>query len=426
MKQLLFFFSTFLFSLSLSPQYQRVRIVTGAQTKDVSEPSIAIDPTNPSRILAGTVLRGWHLSVDSGKTWTNGELSSAYGVWGDPCILADNEGLFYYLHLSDPSGKNWLGPDFLDRIVCQTSTDGKTWSSGSYMGLNSPKQQDKEWAVVANTGAIYCTWTQFDKYGSKSPEHESHIYFSKSVDKGESWSQAKSINTLAGDCLDGDQTSEGAVPAAGLNDDVYVCWSRDNKLWFNYSKDGGEHWLDEEYSIQEHVGGWEQSVDKFSRINGMPITVIDNSSGPFRGTLYVMWSDERNGKDNLDIFTMRSFDKGKTWSKPIQVNDDTNPNAHQFLPWICVDQSTGYLYSVFYDRRHGAQAGTHVYLAWSKDGGSTWVNERLTTEAFESDPKVFIGDYNNISAVNGIVRPIWIEFKDGKKSAYTSIINFVK
>jgi len=304
--------------------------------------------------------------------------------------------------------------------------DGKTWTSGSFMGLNAPKQQDKEWATIADNGDIYSTWTQFDKYGSKSPEHKSHIYFSKSVDRGQTWSKSNSINKLSGDCLDGDQTSEGAVPAAGPNGEIYVCWSRDNKLWFNYSKDGGAQWLDEEYSIQEHIGGWEQSIDKFSRINGMPITVIDNSSGPFKGTLYVMWSDERNGKDNLDIFISKSYDKGKTWSAPILVNDDDNKNAHQFLPWVCIDQSTGYLYSVFYDRRHGNKNGTHVYLAWSKDGGSSWVNERLTEEPFESNSSVFIGDYNNISAVNGLVRPIWIEFKDGKKSAYTSIINFVK
>ncbi len=96
------------------------------------EPSIVINPKNPKNIIAGSILNRVHHSKDGGKTWTNFPLKSkTHGVFGDPCLIADKDGRVYYFHLSDPSGKGWANPSILDRIVCQTSTDGgKTWNEG--------------------------------------------------------------------------------------------------------------------------------------------------------------------------------------------------------------------------------------------------------------------------------------------------------
>jgi Neuraminidase (sialidase) len=139
--------------------------------------------------------------------------------------------------------------------------------------------------------------------------------------------------------------------------------------------------------------------------------------------VYVLWGDEREG--NLDVWFSRSADKGETWSEAIRVNDDST-QADQFLPWLTVDPETGHLYSVFYDRRHDENGSSnHVYLAWSKDAGQTWVNERLTESSFETNEKIFMGDYNNISAYNGMVRPIWVEFRNGRKELWTALIQNV-
>jgi hypothetical protein len=35
-----------------------------------------------------------------------------------------------------------------------------------------------------------------------------------------------------------------------------------------------------------------------------------------------------------------------------------------------------------------------------------------------------MGDYNNISAYNGMVRPIWTELHDGKLSVWTALLNY--
>ena len=43
-----------------------------------------------------------------------------------------------------------------DRIVCQRSTDGaETWSDGGGMGLQHPKDQDKEWALSLRTDQLF-------------------------------------------------------------------------------------------------------------------------------------------------------------------------------------------------------------------------------------------------------------------------------
>ena len=114
------------------------------------EPSLAISPVDPDVMVAGSILDNVYTSQDGGKTWTKDVLTSRYGVFGDPCVVASPRGDFYYLHLSDPEGAGWASESLLDRIVCQRSTDGgRSWSKGGGMGLSGAKDQDKEWAVVS-------------------------------------------------------------------------------------------------------------------------------------------------------------------------------------------------------------------------------------------------------------------------------------
>ena len=202
------------------------------------EPSICIDPTNPNNIVAGSVLNYVHTSNDGGFTWNTKELKSEFGVWGDPSIVADNNGDFYYFHLSDPDGTNWKSKRILDRIVMQKSTNkGTTWSPGTSIGLNKPKQQDKQWAAInPKTNDLYVTWTEFDKYSSTDDKDKSRILFSKSTNKGDSWSKPLAISTHEGDCKDDDYTTEGSVPVSD-GENIYTSWSFDKKIWFNKSSD---------------------------------------------------------------------------------------------------------------------------------------------------------------------------------------------
>ena len=346
------------------------------------------------------------------------------GVFGDPCLVADHTGIFYYLHLSNPDGRAYASRKFLNTIVLQSSTDGgKSWNKGVGIGKNEPAQQDKEWATIhSKTNQIYVTWTEFDKYGSKDPKHKSRIQFATSNDQGKSFSKAITINEADGNALDDDLTTEGAVPAVDKEGNIFVTWAYDDKLFFDKSTDNGKTWMRNDLIISEQVGGWAQNIPDIGRCNGMPVTCVDTSNSKYKGTIYVNWTDQRNGKDNTDVFILKSYDKGETWSKAIRVNQDKT-QTHQFFTWMSVDSITGYIYIVYYDRSRYNNSQTDVVLAISKDGGNSFSNQVISESPFTPISGIFFGDYNNIAAYDGVIRPIWTRYENGKLSVWTAIID---
>lgn len=414
---------TFFLTVSLiaSAQHENILISTSNVPE---EPSIYVNPNNQDHIVGGANIKNYYYSNDGGYTWTGGIMSSSYGVYGDPCLITDTADNVYFFHLAWPSFGSAI-----DRIVCQKSTDGgATWNDGSYMGLNGDKVQDKEWAVVDRTNNnIYVIWTEFDIYGPWNPGNvtdndSSRIMFSKSLDGGITWSQAKRINKVSGDVWDSDETVEGAVPAVGQNGEIYVAWAGPEGLVFDRSLDQGETWLDEDIFVDEFPGGWNYNIPGISRCNGLPITVCDLSGGPNNGTIYINWSDQGNGTDDTDVWLVKSTDGGDTWTDPIRVNDDP-PGKQQFFTWMTVDQATGYLWFVWYDRRNYSDNNTDVYMAVSTDGGETFINFKVSEEPFLPWSNIFFGDYNNISAYNNVVRPMWTRLQEGDLSVWTAIID---
>lgn len=390
---------------------------------DPEEVSIAINPKNTNQMAAGANIDNYYYSNDGGITWTNNNMQSTFGVWGDPCLFTDTAGDFYFIHLSNPPGGNWI-----DRIVCQKSTNaGVTYNNGSFMGLNGSKAQDKAWAAVdfnSNTwkNNIYVTWTQFDDYGSSLSSDSSVILFSKSTDAGASWSPAQRLNKVAGDCIDSDNTVEGAVPCVGPNGEVYVSWAGPQGLVFDKSLDGGNSWLSNDVFVSNIPGGWDYFISGLDRANGLPITACDVSGGPNNGTIYINWTDQRNGNTDTDVWLVKSTDGGQTWSLPIRVNDDPIGNQ-QFFTWMSIDQVTGYLYFTFYDRRNYSGDSTEVYMACSKDGGNTFSNYLVSQTPFVPQVSNFFGDYINIASHNNVIRPIWMRMDNGALNVYTALID---
>jgi hypothetical protein len=391
------------------------------------EPTIAISEKDPNIILAGSILNHLHKSIDGGQTWTTSILTSPYGVFGDPVIHSDQAGNFYYAHLSDPDNRGWASPKLLDRIVIDKSTDnGKTFVS-SFTGLAHPKDQDKQWlGSDPKTGQLFCTWTEFDKYNSTKKEDKSRILYSGSTDAGATWSTPVQLSQKEGDCLDTDQTTEGAVPCAGINGEIYVGWAFDEAIYFDRSLDRGKTWLTEDVKVTGQPGGWDIEIPGIGRCNGMPVTESDISNGKYRGNIYINWSDRRNGKSDTDIWIAKSSDQGKTWSKPIRVNQDDS-KKQQFFSWMTVDQSSGFVYIVYYDRSLHVGNETDVVLATSKDGGSTWVNKKISEKPFTPLESLFFGDYNDISAVKGHIMPIWTAVDShGNLQIWTALIEEMK
>ena len=154
----------------------------------------------------------------------------------------------------------------------------------------------------------------------------------------------------------------------------------------------------------------------------MPVTCCDLSQGPYRGNIYINWSDQRNGLTDTDIWFTKSTDGGISWSSRKRVNDDP-AGKQQFFTWMTVDQKTGYIYFVFYDRRAYSNNATDVYMAVSRDGGETFQNFKVSESPFTPNPGVFFGDYTNITAYNNVVRPIWARLETGQLSVWTAIVD---
>src|SRR5262245_43076878 len=125
-----------------------------------NEPSIAVDPNDPSRIAIGwrqfdTIASnfrqaGFGYSTDGGLSWTAGKIDP--GVFrSDPVLGFDAQGKFFYNSLSTANG--------FTCTVYPSSNGGQTWGAGVF-GYGG----DKQWMAVDRTagagqGHVYETWS---------------------------------------------------------------------------------------------------------------------------------------------------------------------------------------------------------------------------------------------------------------------------
>lgn len=135
-------------------------------------------------------------------------------------------------------------------------------------------------------------------------------------------------------------------------------WGSGNSILFAKSTDGG-------------------------RTFGAPVKVAEAgviSLGSHRGPRLVMtpkaivvgavYGEKGKGADG-DLLAFRSTDGGKTWSKPVRVND-TAGAAREGLHAMAAEGE--FIYAAWLDDRDG---GKTVYGAASTDGGATWSANRL-------------------------------------------------
>jgi hypothetical protein len=397
-------------SLWASGQAQwTVTRITAAEGREnwACEPSVALDP-NGKGVYLGNVLNQLHRNSLNGAptAWDRGTaLTSSMGVYGDPILAHDYQGRLYYLHLADPSGQGRAGETWLDRIVIQWSDDqGKTWSDGAGIGHNPPKDQDKEGiAIDPASGTLNVSWTEFDGYGRTEPEFKSRIRFSQSYDRGETWSPAVTVSRQEGNCLDGDETPEGAIPVADPTGGVAVVWSYRDTIWMNRSDDDGAMtWMPVDRPIALQRGGWAHEIPALGRANGMPISYFAPN-----GTWHLIYGEQDSTKSWVSHAT--STDRGENWSQPsrLPVPDSIR---HHFMPWFAIDASNGALHVLAYGQT--ASMRTQAWVHRSDDGGTSWSATALSTP-FTPTPKRFFGDYSGIAARNGDVHAVWTEQREG-------------
>jgi hypothetical protein len=399
-----------------------------------AEPSIAINPTNTEHLVAvslqamrpGSPVRLGNFSytsVDGGRTWRTVSASNAQNrLRGDDAVTIARDGTIYHSFIAF-DGIRVSRPDrAASGIYIRTSRDGIAWNEPvpvvDHINTAIPFE-DKPWIGVDDAddsphrGNVYVAWTRFDVYGSANPEHKSHIWFARSRDGARTFTPPVQVSDLPGDAKDSDGTVEGAVPSVGVKGEVYLVWAGPAGLVFDRSLDGG-YTFGADKVIAALPGGWDIPLPGITRHNGMPVTGVDQSRGPHRGTVYVNWIDERNG--DADVFVASSHDAGQTWSSPVRVNDDPKGNKRpQLFTWMAVDPSDGSINIVFLDRRDTEGSQNAVTVARSTDGGKTFVNHRVNRPPFPSNDKVFYGDYLGIDAHGGRIAAIYPVIVEGSQ-----------
>jgi hypothetical protein len=403
-----------LINLSLSAQYSNVQIGGPINEWGPNEPSVCINPLNPQEIVIGANPDNSYYSVDGGVNWQHEILYSSYGVNCDPVIVADNSGNFYYFHLV---------PD-LSRLVCQKKEEiFSPWSNGTFTAYDNHKDIDKEWAVFDPvTGNLYVSWGRFDHHGSISNLDSSFIFMSKSCDGGMTWGDQKLLSNTGGNSQGGTLSVHGSCPATGPNGEVYEVWWSPAGIMFDKSTDEGETWLDNDINVTGFPVTWIYNIPGLDLGVSFPIVACDRSNGPYHGTIYVNWADKRSGSNDCNIWLVKSTDGGLTWSDPVRVNDDP-PGRHQFLNHMTIDQVTGKIFCIFYDRRNYSDQNTDVYLAISEDGGETFTNFKISDTPFYPFSTVFYGHYIGISAYNNHVFATWMRMDAGEVTIWGTTID---
>jgi hypothetical protein len=404
---------------------QFVARVTSDDAIRPAEASIAINPANRDHIVAvslqvmppGSPVRisnFSYTSIDGGRSWQTVPVPNHGRVHGDDAVTIARDGVIYHSYIAF-DGIRVPRPDRASSgIFVRTSRDGITWHDPvpvvDHVNTAIPFE-DKPWIGVddggesPHRGNVYVAWTRFDVYGSPDPRHESHIWFARSRDGARSFSPPVQVSDTPGDAKDSDGTVEGVVPAVGVNGEVYLAWAGPLGIVFDKSADGG-YSFGADTVVTEMPGGWDIPLPGIERHNGMPVTAVDHSGGPHRGSVYINWIDARNG--DTDVFVAASRDGGAGWSPPVRVNDDPKGSGRaQLFTWMAVDPADGSINVVFLDRRDTDGSDNAVTLARSTDGGKTFTNVRVERPAFPSDPRVFYGDYLGIDAHGGRVAVIY-------------------
>ncbi len=169
---------------------------------------------------------------------------------------------------------------------------------------------------------------------------------------------AQAMSTVAVTPLDFAASRE---PQIAISDDgrAYITYGKGNELFVSISSDKGKS-----YSAPIKVG--EAGSLSLGMRRGPRIAVHKSTL-----TITATYGAQGRGRDG-DIVSFRSADKGKTWSKPINVSDVPG-SAREGLHGMAISP-TGNLACAWLDLRG---KGTHLYIATSRNGGSSWSDNRL-------------------------------------------------
>ena len=386
-----------------------------------NEPSIAVDPSNPARIVIGwrqfdnvySNFRqaGYAYTSDSGQTWTfPGELEA--GIFrSDPVLNSDASGNFYYNSLTYDNGSGL----YLCKVF-KSASGGVSWNSGT-----DAHGGDKQWMTTDKSGGVgmgnlYSVWNPY--YSSCAP-----WYMTRSATGGNSFE----------DCVFVDGNPYWGTMTVGKQGELYIAGSAQaNGIVVAKStnaKTPGST-ISWDFTSFAYMDGYISGSFPINPLGilGQAYIDVDRSNGAGSGNVYVLASMPRiSNNDSADVMFSRSDDGGLNWSDPIRVNDDPGTDRFQWFGTMSVAPN-GRIDAAWLDTRD-APAGFYLsalYYSYSTDQGTTWsANEKLSALF---DPHIGypqqekMGDYFDMVSDNNGAHLAWANTLNGEEDVYYSHI----
>jgi len=384
---------------------------------DFAEGNIGNNPTAPTQYFTAFNIDNPHGTID-GHEWYDTSPSWGANIWGDPVVAYDSLGNLYY--------ETMYGSGGIQGCKVVTSSDnGQTWGSAA----TAISGFDKNWIAADQTAGPYSNYVYTVMTSGNGGN------FARSTNFGASFINTYSFST---------QSLPGIMVCVGAYNDiqggaVYVVTNGGSTFNSTYtfyrSLDGGSTF---QYMSAQSFAGYvgvnsngRHSVENM-RTRPYPFIAADNSYGPNRGRLYVIYaSNDPAGNGNKpDIWSRYSDNGGSSWSSDIIVNDDVNPTAnHQFAPAPWCDKNTGRLYVQWMDTRDCPTSDSAlIYATYSDDGGVTFeTNQKVSNEKMKincntcgggGSPR-YQGDYNGMVSNEKVGMANWSDFRWGSYASFT-------
>ena len=385
---------------------------------DFGEPHMSSNPLSPMQFFSAWNTHSTHYTQD-GLEWSTQSPSFEGQVLADPLTAYDNAGNLYYAAMvaADSTGSG-------SKIIRSTD-NGIHWS----VPVRAIQGNDKPWLACDQSNGPYANHVYMTITAGVAGN------FSRSTDYGATWTTTFTtpleripgmMVCVGANVIGGDVPGGCVYVVTGSGDSTAATYT------FFRSTDGGVSFsLMSSQNFANYVGKYingMHSVDS-ARTRPYPFIAADNSGGPHRGRLYLVYaSNSPPGDGNKPfIFVRHSTDQGATWSGPQYVNDDGAQNLHWF-PAIWCDVQTGRLYVKWYDSRNDPTGDSvDVYATFSDDGGASFApNQRLTTKMFKINcscgigaPK-YEGDYDAITSNRYVALAAWTDFRNNDFGSYTA------
>jgi hypothetical protein len=383
-----------------------------------AEDAIAVNPTNPSNVVAMSTLPdvvaglAVGVSFSGGHTWARSVIgASAADPLGDICcdqqLAWDRFGNLWMTYLVNSNG---------DVLVALSANGGTSFTKVADIVTSFGDQP----SIAVGQNSVWVSYTaspgkQIQAFGAPVTGLGQFGSFSAPENVPSPGSNGDYGDTAVGPAGQVMVTYQNAVNGQG-GTNIYTAVDADGL--------GPAGFGTPTLVTHSHVGGFDFIAAQPDRsIDAEANLAWDRSGGAHNDRVYLVWTQETpNQSDNDDIMLQHSDDNGTTWSPAVKLNDDHTANS-QYDPAIALDESSGDVAVSWYDTRNDLGTGgsgdtdgipNDDFQIWATDstnGGATFAPNfrvsRGTSNAIDANSFFDVGDYTHAAFVAGSFWPAW-------------------